>query len=106
MTSICTLVMTSGSATRHLTLSYRSVPGLQKSSFDLLRGSTDKSFVRNIFTRHIELSTQRSLLATGGALYLKSDKCCLNPTGIIAKKGRNHLIFNVNRYIGNTIFGQ
>ena len=103
MTSICTLVMTSGNATRHLTLSYRSVPGFQISSFVLMRGSTDKSFVRNLFTRHIELSSHRSLLATNCALYLKGDKCNLHPTGMISKKGRNHLIFNVNKYIAINI---
>ena len=99
MTSICTLVMTSGSATRHLTLSYRAVSGLLKSSFDLLRSSTDKPFVRNRFPRHNEFSTHRSLLATSCGLDLKCNKCSLNLTGIIAKKGRNLLIFYVNKYI-------
>ena len=94
MAPICTLVMTSGSTTRHLTFSYRSVSGLLKSSFDLLRNSTDKSFVRNQFQRHAELSTHRSLLATSCGLDLKGNKCSLNSTGIIAKKGRNH------KYIG------
>ena len=94
MTPICTLVMTSGSTTRHLTFSYRSVSGLLKSSFDLLRNSTDKSFVRNQFQRHAEMSTHRSLLATSCGLDLKGNKCSLNSTGIIAKKGRNH------KYIG------
>ena len=86
--------MTSGSATRHLTLSYRAVSGLLKSSFDLLRSSTDKPFVRNQFPRHNEFSTHRSFLATSCGLDLKCNKCSLNSTGIIAKKGRNY------KYIG------
>ena len=95
MAPICTLVMTSGSTTRHLTFSYRSLSGPLKSSFDLLRNSTDKSFVRNQFQRHTELSTHRSLLlATSCGLDLKGNKCNLNSTGITAKKGRNH------KYIG------
>ena len=95
MTSICTLVMMSGTATRHLTLSYRFVPGLQKSSFDLLRSTTNKSFVRDPSTRHTKSSTQRSFLSASFAPHLNGDICTLNATEIIAKKGRNNLIFNI-----------